>query len=327
MRDVAALAGVGLKTVSRVINGEEKVAPETAERVLRAASQLDYRPDFYAGTLKRGDRRTRTIGLVVGNVANPFSGSIGRAVEDVATDHGSVVLTSSLDDDPAREERVVAHLLQRRVDGLVLTTARSDQSYLVREQERGTAIAFVDRAPTGIVADVVVTDNAESSAAAVRHLADHGHRRIAYLGDRPQLWTAHERLRGYRSAAPDQTHVVEDVEDEDEAAAATEALLSRPDPPTALFTAQNLITIGAIRALRRLGLSHRVALVGFDDIPLGDLVEPAITVVRQEPYEIGRRAAELVFARLADPALPPRTHVIRSTLVPRGSGEIPPEGA
>ena len=325
MRDVAALAGVGLKTVSRVINGESKVAPETAARVIRAANQLDYQPDFYAGTLKRTDRRTRTLGLVVGNIANPFSGSVGRAVEDVATRHGSAVLTSSLDDDPEREEQLIANLLRRRVDSLILTTARSDQSYLVREQERGTGLVFVDRAPAGIVADVVVTDNADASATAVRHLMDHGHHRIAYLGDRPQLWTAQERLRGFRVAAPSHPIVDEDVEDEDEAVIAVERLFDQPEPPTALFTAQNLITIGAIRALRRLGLSSRVALVGFDDIPLGDLVEPAVTVMRQDPYAIGERAAELAFARHATPTLAPATYVIPSTLVVRGSGEIPPQ--
>lgn len=323
MRDVAALAGVGLKTVSRVINDEGTVSAETSTRVLRAAAQLDYRPDFYAGALKRGDRKTRTIGLVVGNVANPFSGAVSRGVEDVASERGSAVLISSLDDEVDREYPVVDHLLHRRVDALILTPSRDDQSYLVREQERGTALVFADRRPVGINADVVVVDNADASAAAVRHLQAHGHREVAYLGDQALLWTAQERLRGYLSAVGEWTRVVQDLRSESSAYDATLRLLDAPDPPSALFTAQNLVTIGAIRALRARGLSSRVALVGFDDFELADLLDPPVTVVRQEPYEIGRAAAELAFARLADPDRPVETRVLPTRLVVRGSGELP----
>lgn len=332
MRDVAALAGVGLKTVSRVINDEPNVRPETMRRVRDAAERLDYRLDINAGNLKRSSRKSHTVGLVVGNVANPFSGSISRGVEDVAVTRGAAVFIASLDDDANREADIVGQMLRRRVDALILTTVRSDQSYLVREQERGTVLAFVDRLPSGVVADSVVSDNKVGAELATAHLIEHGHRRIAYLGDMSHFWTARERLRGYRRAlrtagidASDEL-ITEDLNDETSAFLAVRQLLTAPEPPTALFTSQNLVTIGAIRALRDVGLQHSVALVGFDDVPLADVIEPGTTVVSQDPYTIGRIAAERIFERLAGDTSDPRSDVVPVQLIVRGSGEIPALG-
>lgn len=331
MRDVAALAGVGIKTVSRVINSEPNVSPETIAKVRDAAARLDYHPDLNAGNLRRTGRRTRTLGLVVGSVANPFSGAVHRGVEDTAVERGVAVFASSLDDDASREERIVGEMLRRRVDALILTTVRKNQSQLVGEQARGTVLVFVDREPAGIDADVVVTNNAEAAAEATGHLIGIGHRRLAYLGDRAELWTAQERRRGFleqlgavgipTSGVP----VVENLHTEDAAYAATLELLDRAHPPTALFTSQNLVTIGALRALRDRGLHRRVALVGFDDVPLGDMLDPGVTVVAQNPYEMGRIAALRAFARMDGDHSPPSRLVVPSRLIPRGSGEISPE--
>ena len=328
MRDVAALAGVGLKTVSRVINGEPNVSAATTARVQSAVDQLDFRPDIHAGNLKRTDRKTRTLGLVVGSVANPFSGALHRGVEDEAHQRGTAVFASSLDDDASRESTIVSEMLRRRVDGLILTTVRKNQSYLAAEQQRGTVLTFVDREPTGIDADVVVTNNAEAAAQATAHLVSGGHRKLAYLGDRAELWTATERRRGFLEQlgevgiATSDIPLLQELHDEDSAFAAAMTLLSGPDRPTALFTAQNLVTIGAVRALRALNLHHKVALVGFDDVPLGDMLDPGVTVIAQNPYEMGRVAAGRVFARLDGDETPTATVVVPSTLIQRGSGEI-----
>jgi LacI family transcriptional regulator len=323
MRDVAALAGVGIKTVSRVVNNEPNVSPETIARVKSAAERLDFRPDINAGNLRRSDRKTRTLGLVVGSVANPFSGAVNRGVEDVAAARGTAVFASSLDDDASREATIVSEMLRRRVDGLILPTVRKNQSYLVPEQRRGTVLVFVDRSPSGIDADVVVTNNAEASATAVRHLQSHGHRSIAYLGDRAELWTAQERRRGFQSVAASGP-VVENLHDSASAHEAAIALLRGSNPPTAFFSSQNLVTIGVIHALRELGLQREVALVGFDDVPLGDMLEPGVTVVAQDPYAIGSLAAERVFARLEGDQSESETFIVPSSLVIRGSGEIRP---
>jgi len=330
MRDVAALAGVGLKTVSRVINNEPKVSSETVARVNAAVAQLDFRPDIHAGNLKRHDRKTRTLGLVVGSVANPFSGALHRGVEDEAHERGTAVFASSLDDDASRETTIVSEMLRRRVDGLILTTVRKNQSYLETEQQRGTVLAFVDREPSGIDADSVVTNNAVAAGEATAHLLSRGHRRLAYLGDRAELWTASERRRGFLEqlalvGIPNaDIPVIQELHDEDLAFDAAMTLLSRPDRPTALFTSQNLVTIGTLRALRALGLQHRVALFGFDDVPLADMIDPGVSVVTQHPYEMGRTAAQRVFARLDGDDSPTSSIIVPSTLVHRGSGEIRP---
>ncbi len=329
MRQVAELAGVGIKTVSRVINGEPNVTPETAQRVLDAAGALDYQPDLHAGNLRRSDRRTRTLGLLVGSVDNPFSGAVHRAVEDAAVGRGVAVFASSLDDDPQREREAVAAFLRRRVDGLILVTATADQTYLEPELRRGTPIVFVDREPSGIETDAVVSDNAGGAARAAEHLLAQGHRRIAYLGDLRSIQTARERLRGFLDALAragvTAASVTEDLHDQDAAREALVRLLDAPDPPTAVFSAQNLITIGALHALRERGRHRDTALVGFDDVALADLLDPGVTVVAQHPEDLGRLAAERVFARLDGNDSPSQRIVVGTTLIVRGSGEIPPK--
>lgn len=332
MREVAALSGVSLKTVSRVVNEVPTVAPELVVKVHAAMDRLGFRPNLAASNLRRGDGRTNTVGLLVEDVGNPFSAAVHRAVEDYAAARGVLVLSSSLDEDPERERRMVRTLVARRVDGLIIVPASSDHRYLVAEQEAGTATVFVDRLPVPLIGDAVVTDNREAAAAGVAHLIAAGHRRIAYLGDSDSLMTAQDRYAGYcdalRAAGPlgavlDPSLVLHGLRATRAADEAVTELLRRANPPTALFTSQNLITIGAVEALHRDGLHHRVAVVGFDDFPLAQLLDPGVTVLAQQPGEIGRIAAQRLFARLAGDRSAPAVHVIPSPLVQRGSGEIP----
>ncbi|MDO9397157.1 MAG: substrate-binding domain-containing protein, partial [Herbiconiux sp.] len=175
-----------------------------------------------------------------------------------------------------------------------------------------------------------LTDNAEGAARGVAHLLDAGHRRIAYLGDSEHIFTARERKRGYldtlraRGIAPDARLIVEGLGDEWIAAEAVRSLLALDEPPTAIFGAQNLITIGAITALRAAGLSSRVALVGFDDVPMGALLEPAVTVIAQDPAAIGSIAARRIFERLDGLEEPARDFIVPTRLIERGSGELRP---
>lgn len=327
MKDVAAAAGVAVTTVSRVINLDPKVAEDTRARVVAAIAELHYQPDLHAGNLRRRGR-TNTLGLLVGNVANPFSASLHRAVEDVARAQHVAVFASSLDDDPDREREAVDAFLRRRVDGLILTTIGRDHSYLAREMERGTPVVFVDRRPSGVVADTVLSDNYAGARLAVAHLADHGHRRIALLGDSEELFTARERRRGYldecraRGLEVSPNLMVSGLGDELAATRAVAGLLASADPPTALFTAQNLITIGAVGALGAARKLKTVGLVGFDDIPMADHLAVPVTVVAQDPSQIGRTAAEMVFGRLGGDTSEPREVVIATTLIQRGSGEV-----
>ncbi len=328
MHDVAALAGVSLKTVSRVVNQTPNVAPELVTRVLDAIRLLDYRPNLTASSLRRADRKTSAIGLLLEDVANPFSSALHRAVEDVARQRGTLVFAGSSDEDADRERELLLALVARRVDGLIAVPVGGDDG-LLREQRLGRPMVFVDRLVASGDADTVTVDNRAGAQQAVRHLAAHGHRRIAFLGDLRSIWTAAERHLGYleglaaASIQLDPRLVRHDIHGIDAAEHATLELLATAEAPTALFTGQNLITIGAIRALQRLELQHRVALIGFDDILLGDLLDPRVSVIAQDPGVLGRTAADLLFARLDADRGPPRRVVVPTQLVPRGSGELP----
>jgi LacI family transcriptional regulator len=327
MRDVAGVAGVSVATVSRVINGND-VRQDLAEKVREAVELLGYRRDLMAMTLRRSDRLSATIGVIIEDVSNPFFAAVQRGVEEVARERGVITFAGSSDDDELRERTLADTLSARGVDGLVIAPCGRDQGYLARERDSGVALVFVDRPPRFFDADSVVSDNAGGARAGAAHLIAGGHRRIAFLGDRAAIHTAAERRRGYRDALAD-AGIARDPELErmelvtsEMAEAATRALLASAQPPTALFAGQNLVTIGAIQALRALGRSSDVALVGFDEIPMGDVLQPAVTVVAQDPLGSGRRAAELLFERLDGHAGPARSEVIPTNLIARGSGEI-----
>ena len=330
MREVAALAKVSIKTVSRVVNGESGVSPALARRVVAASERLSYRHNLTASSLRRSDGRSATIGIVLEDVANPFSSALNRSIEDVAVQRGVLVLAGSSDEDGDRERKLVSAFASRRVDGLIIQPSSEDHSYLVTERKAGTAIVFVDRPPAFFDADTVLTDNAAGVKRGVRHLVEHGHRRIAYLGDLHKIATAAERHRGYLEELADQrieadAKIVQlDLRGIEKAEAAVIELLRLPNPPTALLTGQNLITIGAFRALRRLDLHRRIALIGFDDILLADLLEPGITVIAQDPATIGRTAAEMLFRRLDGDRSPSEHRIVLTRMITRGSGEIPP---
>jgi LacI family transcriptional regulator len=330
MRDVAALAGVSLKTVSRVVNREPGVSNDLRERVERAVERLEYTHNLTASNLRRSHGRTGVVGALVQDVSNSFSVGLLRSLEDAAREHQCVVLAASIDEETDRERALVADLVARRVDGLILMPSTQDQSYLASEVRAGLPTVFVDRPPRGIECDSVLVDNRRGAKEAVAHLLGFGHTRVAVLVDLTTIPTAAARLRGFEAALkaeglkPDPALVVTGLRTTEEAQHAVTAMMGLDDAPTAIFACRNILSIGAIRALRELGLSHEVALVGFDDFPLADLMTPSLTVIRQNVREIGRRAAELLFSRIEGDTSPPRRILSVPTLVVRGSGEIPP---
>jgi LacI family transcriptional regulator len=330
IRDVAARAGVSFKTVSRVVNDEPGVSPGITGRVRQAIDELGFRPNVGARVLRRANARTASIGLLLDDVANPYAASVQRAVEDVALARGVVVFSASTDEDPERERMLAATFTARRADGLILIPAGDDQSHLAAEVRAGTAVVCVDREPRNLEVDAVVATNAAGASEGVRHLIAAGHTRIGYLGDRSTIRTARHRLAGYRAALDeagvphDPSLVAQDLSGAALAERAVHALFRRANAPTALFSAQNMVTVGAVRALHHLGLQRLVGLVGFDDFLTADLLSPGITVVAQDPVRIGRTAADLLFARMAGEAAAPTTHAVPTELIPRGSGELPP---
>ncbi|GAA3735370.1 LacI family DNA-binding transcriptional regulator [Salinactinospora qingdaonensis] len=327
MRDVASEAGVGVKTVSRVVNGEPDVAESTRHRVRAAIARLDYRPDDSARGLRNG--QIASIGLVLDDATDPFSAQLVAAIQAEAQLHGMLALSGSCNEDPDSERELSLALCARRVRGLVVVPAPGARhDYLSPYLAEGLPVVFVDRPPVALAADTVLTDSRGGAITAVRHLLAHGHRRIAFLGDDVRIHTAAERLSGYRAALheaglPIDTDLIAARPVRDETVSATlAAFMALPEPPTALFTANNRTTVAALRALA--GFDTVPALVGFDDFQLAELMSPPVTVVAQDPGSLGETAARLLFQRLFGDRSPAQRVELATRLIPRGSGEIPP---
>lgn len=320
MQDVARAADVSVKTVSRVVNGEAGVRASTKERVDAAIARLGFLRDDGASQLRRGT--STTVGLVVEDLANPFYSVITRAVEQVARRHDHLLMTGSGEGFAERERRLAGAFLARRVAGLLVVPTDADHSWLA-EAAGSTHLVFVDRPARGLLADTFLSDNEGGVRSAVEHLSAHGHRRIGYLGDDPAFWTALRRVEGFRTAAAAIGVAADRVEMGPHEVTPLVELLRRwttgPDPVTAVITGNNRVTVTALRALREAGLD--LGLVGFDDFELADMLDPAVTVVAQDPALLGERAAELLFRRLAGETGPPRTVVLPTRLVVRGSGQ------
>jgi LacI family transcriptional regulator len=328
MRDVAALARVGVMTVSRVVNDRGGVSPELAVRVRQAIEKLDYRHNVTARHLRLTGQSTATIGVLLEDVANPFAAELLRAVENVMSKQDCLVLCASSDGDAAREKALLSAFCTRRVDGLIIVPCGSDHRYLLPEVRRGTQVVFADRPASSVAADMVISDNFGGARRAVTHLLSSGHTRIGFLSDLRGIYTAAERHRGYLDALaragiePDERLICRDIHSAQSAEQATHDLLMARPAPTAIFTAQNLLTMGARMALRSMGAERTIAHVGFDDIPLAELVDPGITVIAQDPPAMGTLAAQLLLHRIRDPNGAPETVQVPTRLLARGSGEI-----
>jgi LacI family transcriptional regulator len=325
LRDVAEVAGVSLRTASRVLNEDPRVAIATRARVQQAMRDLKFTPDAMARSLRSGT--DTAVGMVVESVADPFFSAMVAAVEQAESTSGKSVLVASTHGDPARERDVVAHMLTRRVSGMLLAPTADDHAWL----DTRTPLVLVDRAARGLDTDVVGIDDEAAAADAVDHLVAHGHRRIAYISDQPLVPTSRARLAGYRRAMAAHGLDVEprlvraDCPDGAAAAAATRDLLSRKDSgaPTAVFSADTRCSLGVVPTLHAMGRTD-VALVSFGDFAMADLLQPGVTVVDHSAEAVGAAAAARLAERIANPGLPATTIHVPVRLIPRGSGELRP---
>ncbi|MEU3373906.1 LacI family DNA-binding transcriptional regulator [Streptomyces sp. NPDC006660] len=321
MKDVARAAGVSPMTVSRAVSGEPGVSPDTAARVEQAVRQLGYQRNDNARNLRQKSPRTSTIGLVVDDLANPFYALMARSVEDEAHRRGFLVLVGSTNDEPGREREVIAAFTARQVDGLILVPTNGGHGFLRQPMAGGTCVVCVDRPAKGLAVDTVTVDNRAGAERAVGHLLGQGHNRVAYLGDRFDIWTQRERHAGYLDALSshgipeDAALVRHGLRSQSDAGAALAELRALPSPPTALFTTNDLITMGVMDGL---GGPDPVALVGFDDFPLADRLSPPLSVVSQDPVALGATAASLLFSRIDGDRSAPRSVVLLTRLIVRG---------
>ncbi|MEU4466471.1 LacI family DNA-binding transcriptional regulator [Streptomyces sp. NPDC024017] len=326
MADVAREVGVSAKTVSRVLNEDGYASEQTREQVLAAVAKLGFQPNLMARNIRVGGPDT-TIGLVVPDLANPFFGAVARSIEDTVRDRGLTLLVGSSADDPDRERSLTDKFLARRVSVLmVVPSVGADHSHLKAHRTAGLPVVFIDRPGAGLATDSVVSSNRDGSHEGVAHLIAHGHRRIGFIGDLPtKLYTRRERLAGYRAALqeadiPYDRSLVVSAHDQQGAEAATAKLLDLADPPTALYAGNNIMALGIVAELAR-SKRKDVAFVAFDDVSLAEALEPALTVVAQDPGEIGRTAATTALARLDGDRSRARTVTVPTRLIVRGSGE------
>jgi LacI family transcriptional regulator len=325
LRDVAALAGVSLRTASRVLNDDPRVAVATRTRVQQAMRDLRYTPDSMARSLRAGT--DTAVGMVVESIADPFFSAMVAAVEQAEWTSGKSVLVASTHGDDARERDVVAQMLSRRVAGLLLAPTTSDHTWL----QTTTPLVLVDRGTPGLDTDVVAIDDEAAAAEAVHHLVAHGHRRIAYISDHPLVPTSRARLAGYRRAmaahglAADPRLIRAECPDATTAAAATRDLLvdNDFDAPTALLSAATRCSLGVVPTLHALRRTD-IALVCFGDFAMADLLHPGVTVVDHSAATLGATAAARLAERMADPGLPASTIHVPVRLIQRGSGELRP---
>jgi len=322
MRQVAERAGVSAKTVSRVMNNDRYVSNDVRRRVEQAIAELKYVPNVLARTFRSG--RDAAIGIAIPDISDPFFATLTREVEQIARSRGFAVFIISLGQHAAEERSRVESLLGRQLTGLITTPISTDQSYLRTWQDR-TTIVFIDRAPSKIIADCVVEDDHGGAYEATRHLVGHGHRRVGFIGDSLATATTARRLAGYRAALAE-TGLTEDPElitlgptAELEAGKAAIDLLRLDDPPTALFSSNAWCTIGVIPALQSIGRND-LPLVSFGDFPLATAIQPAPSVIDQDPVSVGRTAATRLFERLDHPTRRlKRTIVLPVPLITRGS--------
>ncbi|MEV7339830.1 LacI family DNA-binding transcriptional regulator [Streptomyces sp. NPDC093544] len=354
MVDVAQRAGVSTATVSHVLNDTRPVRPATRQAVLDAMDALGYTPNSLARSLVTS--RTRSIGLAVSAISNPYFTEILQGVEAGALEHGYGLLIADPHDDPLHERKVAQLLHERRVDGMIIAPSADPGELLGYLGKHDVPTVFLDRlvdpsagtlsggsSGTASTApfhfDQVCTENAEPMAQLVTHLAELGHKRIGLVAGLPGLSTTTERITGYRhglanAGLPHDERLVAHGDSQSGAAErTTDALLSLAAPPTALVTGNNAMTIGALRALRERGLSvpTDMALCCFDDFSWADLFTPRLTAISQPSKEIGAQALQLLLERLASPSRPGRTVRLPATLVHRTSCGCPetseaPEG-
>jgi LacI family transcriptional regulator len=302
LSEVAKRAGVGTTTASRVINGGHRVSAETLARVRGVIKSLGYIPNPAARALK--GYQSRMIGLIVPSIADSFFSSCAEAAQAVARANDSLLIVTTTQNSAQSELENMEVLMRHRADGLIIAPADSQNQALRDMINRiDIPVVAIDRPVADAPVISVITDNFKAARNAVRHLIDHGYKRIVCLTGEPNLYTIGERIRGYRKAVESAglpCLVDTSVEDFDSAGRSIARLLGRAKPPDAFFTLKNRTTINAFETLQRLQVSipERVALLGFDDFELASAVRPSISVVQQPVEEIGRVAAELLFEKL-----------------------------
>jgi LacI family transcriptional regulator len=331
LHDVAKAARVSIATVSATINQSAYVSPELQERVRKAIAEIGYHPDGIARSLKK--RSTQTLGLIISDITNPFFTALVRGIEDAANARGYALILCNTDEHLEKEREYVRLLRSRRVDGMIMAPAGSVEDYHRFGLEVSTPFVFIDRKIPTVPADAVVVNNLGGAHQVVEYLLRLGHRRIGAITGLPHISTTHERIQGYRQALESAGLSVDPellrggnsrLEGGYQAGL---ALLALPRRPTAIFATNNVMAIGLMRVIAERGLRcpEDLSVACFDDFEWASVFHPRLTTVAQPTYDMGVKAAEVLFARL-DGTLTgdPQEVVLSPSLVIRDSCGVPP---
>jgi len=327
LQEVARRARVSIATVSRVLNKSDKVVPETRAAVEQALLDLGYRPSRVARRLRMNSGHAHLVGLIIPDIQNPFYAEIARGVEDAAYASEYALILCNSDESQAKERFYLDVMQAESVDGIVLPPFDETDAGVAEMVKSGMPVVCVDRSQGNVKTDLVEVDNYQGAREAVRHLIEKGHKSIALIEGRTQVSTSRERRRGYLDAlaahdiAPRRELMRAGDFKQDSGRILTNELLDLRRPPTALFVCNNLMTVGALGALhqRSVRVPEEVAVVGFDDLPWAEAIDPPPTVVRQPAYEVGRQAMELLLKRIVEPNRPAVTVRLLPELVIRKS--------
>ena len=327
LKDVAQEAEVSVSTVSRAFNNPDKVHPDTRDRVKEAVDTIGYQPSRVARRLRLEDGKANLIGLVIPDIQNPFFANVARGVEDVAQKNEYGLILSNSDEDPDKQRLAVNTLETEDVDGVIVPPISRSDPNVKRLLESDIAVVCVDRRMEHARVDTILSDSQEGAYKAVTHLLELGHRRIGFIGGIPRISTSADRREGYEQAhrdhgVPIDSDLIKDGDSRRERGKhLTNALLNLDPPPSALFTSNNLTTLGALSALSARGVNvpEEMSIVGHDDVPWAMALNPPPTVVGQPAYEIGSRSAELLLKRLDDPDRSPTIVTLQPELIIRQS--------
>lgn len=325
IKQVAEDAGVSIATVSRVLTGSGGVSQDLEKRVRQAVRALDYQPNRVARNLRR--RMTRMIGVVISDIQNPFFTSVVRGIDDVLHSADYTFLLGNSDEQQSREQIYLATLRAEGSAGIIFAPSSNDGEAYRSIMDTGVPVVAIDRELAGLPIDMVVVDNQGGSRAAVAHLIGLGHRRIGFVGGPRQISTALQRLHGYQqeieaAGLPLVANLICDADFRQSGGYhAMQTLLQQPEPPTAVFVANNLMTLGVLEAIHAQGLRipYDMAVVGFDDMAWATSLQPPLTAVAQPTYEMGALAARLLLERLVEPARPAQHIVLDTRLMVRSS--------
>jgi LacI family transcriptional regulator len=327
IHDVAAMARVSPATVSRVLNGHQDVGPDFRERVLAAVSELGYRPNRPARSLRT--RATTVLGVIISDITNPFFTAMVRGIEDTAQAGGYSVILANTDEDLAKEQRYLEVAAAEQVAGVILAPASSTQTSIAVLAERQIPVILVDRRLRNAQVDSVTVNNYRAAREATRHLIEQGCQRVGMIAGLSRTTTGSRRLAGYKAAFGDCGRAVDPslIMHADFMAGggyqATKALLDRSERPDGLFISNNMMTVGALEALTEAGVDipGEIALVGFDETVWATALRPPLTVVAQPVYAIGESAARLLLERIAGARSTPRNIGLHASLIVRGSSQ------